>query len=42
MGNLVLVKGGGDLFDGIAHRLFRCGFSVVISELPQPLLLGIP
>ena len=36
MGNLILVKGGGDLASGIAHRLFRCGFSVVISELPQP------
>ena len=39
MGNLVLVKGGGDLASGIAHRLFRCGFSVVISELPQPTVI---
>ena len=36
---LVLVKGGGDLASGIAHRLFRCGFSVVISELPQPTVI---
>ncbi|WP_018703698.1 selenium-dependent molybdenum cofactor biosynthesis protein YqeB [Anaeromusa acidaminophila] len=39
MGNLVLVKGGGDLASGITHRLFRCGFSVVISELPQPTVI---
>nr|WP_320146593.1 selenium-dependent molybdenum cofactor biosynthesis protein YqeB [uncultured Anaeromusa sp.] len=39
MKKLVLVKGGGDLASGIAHRLFRCGFAVVISELPQPTVI---
>ena len=39
MKKLVLVKGGGDLASGIVHRLFRCGFAVVISELPQPTVI---
>jgi xanthine dehydrogenase accessory factor len=33
---LVLVLGGGDLGTGVAHRLWRCGFRVVIGELAQP------
>lgn len=33
---LVLVKGGGDLATGIAYKLHRCGFSVVITEIAQP------
>jgi predicted dinucleotide-binding enzyme len=30
---LVLIRGGGDLGSGIAVRLVRSGFEVVISEL---------
>jgi xanthine dehydrogenase accessory factor len=33
----VLVRGGGDLASGIAWRLHQCGFSVLITEVPQPL-----
>jgi xanthine dehydrogenase accessory factor len=33
---LVLVKGAGDLATGAAHRLFRCGFAVVMTEIAQP------
>jgi len=36
---LVLVRGGGDLGTGTAHRLHRAGFHVVVSELPQPLVI---
>lgn len=36
---LVLVKGGGDLATGIAHKLFRCGFSVVTTEIAQPTVI---
>lgn len=32
----VLLRGGGDLGSGVAHRLFVCGFPVTILELPQP------
>ena len=35
--NLVLLRGGGDLATGVAHRLHRAGFSLIITELPQPL-----
>lgn len=34
---VILVRGGGDLATGVAHRLHTAGFMVVITELPQPL-----
>ncbi len=34
---LILVRGGGDLATGVAHRLHRAGFTVIITELSQPL-----
>lgn len=34
---IVLMRGGGDLASGVAVRLFRAGFQVVITELQQPL-----
>lgn len=39
---LVVVKGGGDLGSGVAVRLFRSGFPVVITELPQPMVIRRP
>lgn len=36
MGDLVIVKGAGDIATGVAHRLFRCGFSVVMTEIESP------
>ena len=39
MKQLVIIKGAGDLATGIAHRLFRSGFSVVMTELPQPMVI---
>lgn len=36
---LILVKGGGDLATGVAHRLHQAGFPVVIAELPQPMVV---
>ena len=35
--NLILLRGGGDLGSGIALRLHRAGFSLVIVELDKPL-----
>ncbi len=34
---LVLIRGGGDLATGVAHRLHRAGFTLMMTELPQPL-----
>ena len=39
MKQLVIIKGAGDIATGIAHRLFRSGFSVVMTELPQPMVI---
>jgi xanthine dehydrogenase accessory factor len=36
---LVLIKGAGDLATGVAARLYRCGFPVVLTELPNPLMV---
>ncbi len=37
--SLVLIRGAGDLASGIAARLHRCGFPVVMTELAQPLMV---
>ena len=34
---LVVVRGGGDLGTGVVHRLVRSGFTVIVTELAQPL-----
>ncbi|MBC8448393.1 MAG: EF2563 family selenium-dependent molybdenum hydroxylase system protein [Chloroflexi bacterium] len=34
---LVLIKGAGDLASGVAWRLHRCGFPVVMTEVARPL-----
>jgi len=34
---IVLIKGGGEMASGAAHRLVRSGFRVCITEIPQPL-----
>jgi len=36
MTQLVVIKSGGDIATGVAHRLHQSGFNVVIIELPQP------
>lgn len=36
MGMLVLIRGAGDLASGVALRLWRAGFRVVMTELPRP------
>lgn len=38
-GWLILVKGAGDLGTGVAWRLFGAGFPVVVTELPDPLVI---
>lgn len=35
--DLIVVRGGGDIATGIAHRLYRVGFHIVILEVEKPL-----
>jgi xanthine dehydrogenase accessory factor len=37
--SVVLVKGGGDLGTGVALRLFQHDYRIVVTELPQPLVV---
>jgi len=39
MNFLVLVRGAGDVASGVALRLHRSGFRVIMTELPQPLVV---
>jgi xanthine dehydrogenase accessory factor len=36
---IVLIRGGGDLASGVAFRLHKAGFQIVITELPAPLMV---
>ena len=36
---LILLRGGGDLATGVAWRLHHAGFPVVVTELPNPLVV---
>lgn len=33
----ILIRGAGEMASGIAHRLFRSGFKVCLTEIPHPL-----
>lgn len=35
----VLIKGAGDIASGIAYKLHRCNFSVIMTELPFPIAI---
>lgn len=34
---IVVIRGAGDIATGVAHRLYRAGFHVVLTELREPL-----
>ncbi len=36
---LALIRGGGDLSSGVAYRLFRAGIAVLVTEIPQPVMV---
>ena len=36
MKNLVIVRGGGDLATGTIYKLYKCGFKVLVLEIPDP------
>lgn len=33
---IVLIKGAGDLATGVAHRLRKCGFNIIMTEISEP------
>ncbi len=37
--NLIVIRGAGDLASGVAHRLHRSGFDLVMLELPKPMVV---
>lgn len=37
MNRRVLIRGGGEMGSGVAWRLRRCGFDVIITEVPHPM-----
>lgn len=37
--HLVIIRGGGDLATGVAFRLNRAGFPLIVTELAQPLVV---
>jgi len=39
---LVIIRGGGDLATGVAVRLFRAGFPVMILEIERPTVIRLP
>ena len=38
-GTLIVLRGGGDLGSGVAHRLRRAGYSIAILEIEQPTVI---
>ena len=34
--NVIIVRGGGDIASGVIHRLYRCGYKVLILESKKP------
>lgn len=36
MNHLIIVRGGGDIATGTIMKLYKCGFSVLILEIPNP------
>lgn len=37
--DIVVIRGGGDIATGIAHRLYKAGFKIIIFETSQPLAI---
>lgn len=37
-----MIRGGGDLATGVATRLFRAGFKIIILEIERPTVIRLP
>jgi len=36
---VVVIRGGGDIGTGVAHRLYRSGFKIIVTEIENPLVI---
>ena len=36
--DIIVVRGGGDIATGTIHKLYRCGFKVVILEIRKSIV----
>lgn len=36
---MILIKGAGDLATGVAHRLKKCGFNIIMTEIAEPTMV---
>jgi len=39
MNDIIIIRGAGDIASGIAHRLHRCGFRIILTEIEKPLVV---
>lgn len=39
MDNIIIVRGAGDIATGIAHRLYKSGFRLLLTEIEEPLVV---
>lgn len=39
MNEIIVIRGAGDIATGIAHRLHRCGFRLLLTEIEKPLVV---
>lgn len=37
--SIILIRGAGEMASGVAHKLVRCGFKVVLTEMERPLAI---
>lgn len=36
---LIVIRGGGDIASGIAHRLFQSGYNIIILQIKNPIVV---
>lgn len=39
MESIILIRGAGEMATGVAHKLWRCGFKLVLTEIEHPLAI---
>jgi len=39
MNEIIIIRGAGDIATGIAHRLYKCGFRLLLTEIEKPLVV---